>query len=124
MMTLIKLPEYKDHLVECLIKMFLVELTDISSMPSNSILTQTDAKSIKDLDVDTVMDEFSNTIPSLLNVIQKITKDDKYAATQICNAIVSSHNQKLSALRHKNGLFFRHCGLLRKVKNKKTFFYY
>ena len=67
MMTLTKLPEYKDHLVGCLVKMFLDELTHISSMHSNSVLTQTDAKSIANLVVDTVMDESTKTIPTLLN---------------------------------------------------------
>lgn len=114
-MTLIKLPEYKDHLTECFIKLCLEELTDISSISTNSILTRTDAKSIKNLGVASVMEEFSKKIPTLTKVIFKITKDDTFSTTQICNAVVSSHNQKLSALRHKNGLFFRQCGLLRKV---------
>ncbi|XP_066924970.1 uncharacterized protein [Clytia hemisphaerica] len=113
-MTLIKLPEYKDHLTECFIKLCLEELTDISSISTNSILTRTDAKSIKNLGVASVMEEFSKKIPTLTKVIFKITKDDTFSTTQICNAVVSSHNQKLSALRHKNGLFFRQCGLLRK----------
>ncbi|XP_066917617.1 uncharacterized protein [Clytia hemisphaerica] len=116
-MTLIKLPEYKDHLTECFIKLCLEELTDISSISTNSILTRTDAKSIKNLGVASVMEEFSKKIPTLTKVIFKITKDDTFSTTQICNAVVSSHNQKLSALRHKNGLFFRQCGLLRKKED-------
>ncbi|XP_066910120.1 uncharacterized protein [Clytia hemisphaerica] len=114
MMMLIKLPEYKDYLIQCFIKDCKDELTNLSSLPTSSILRKTDSESIKNLGTNAVLEEFLRIIPTLTQTIKKITKDDDYITTQICNTIVSSHNQHLSALRHKNGLFFRQCGLLRK----------
>lgn len=115
MMTLIKLAEYKNHLIESFVQNCKDELVNLSSMATNSILRKTDAKSIKDLKTNDVLEEFYREIPSLTRAIKSITNNN-YITTQVCNTIASSHNQLLSALRYKNGLFFRQCGLLRKVR--------
>ena len=116
MAILLKLTSYKNHLTNSVIKCCLEELTDLSSIPAHSLLRKTDSESLKHLEVDAVFKEFERRIPTISKVVKKLTKDDKYCTTQICNSIVSAHNEHLSALRYKNGLFFRQCGLLRKVR--------
>ena len=115
-MSLMKIPSYKEHLIQSIIKICMEELHDISSLMSNSILKETKSKDIINVDIKSIIQEFSVKIPTLLKIIKQISKNDEYFTVQICNSIISSHNQTLSALRYKNGLFFRQCGLQKKVR--------
>lgn len=58
MMTLIKIPEYKDHLIESFVQACKDELIDLSTISTNSILRKTDNQSIKELGTNDVLEEF------------------------------------------------------------------
>ena len=102
---------FKEEMFACLKDMCTQELKTISSTKSPSILRKTSKKDLVELTFNNVREEFCEKIPTIFKLVTHLTKgkENVYNSVHICNMLVSSYNEHLSALRFQNGLFMRSC---------------